>query len=69
MGTSFIGVRLSKGQFYTSFENLRENTDKRFNYFRMSVKLFDELAMNISENIRAHDTHMRLSIPSLEMDS
>lgn len=63
----FTDLRLTKGIFYTSFENLRENPDKFFNYFRMSVKSFDELAVKVTEKIKAQDTHMRLSIPPLEM--
>lgn len=63
----FTDSRLAKGIFYTSFENLRESPDKFFNYFRMSIKSFDELAVKISTKIKSTDTHLRLSIPPLEM--
>lgn len=62
-----IDRRLTCGIFYTSFNNLRENDVKFFNYFRMSVKSFDELAVKISAKIKSQDTCMRLSIPPLEM--
>ncbi|CAI6374002.1 unnamed protein product [Macrosiphum euphorbiae] len=63
----FTDSRLTCGIFYTSFNNLRENDEKFFNYFRMSVKSFDELAAKISTKIKSQDTCMRLSIPPLEM--
>jgi hypothetical protein len=63
----FTNLRLTKGLFYTYFENLRERPDKFFNYFRMSIKTFDELAVKISMKIKSTDTHLRLSIPPLEM--
>jgi len=63
----FTDSRLAKGIFYTSFENLRESPDKFFNYFRMSIKSFDELAVKILKKIKSTDMHLRLSIPPLEM--
>jgi hypothetical protein len=40
----FADLSLLRGRFYTSFADLRANSDKFFNYFRMSVQSFDELA-------------------------
>jgi hypothetical protein len=33
-----ISFHLFKGQFYTLFSDLRDNREKFFSYFRMSVK-------------------------------
>lgn len=63
----YTDLRLLRGRFHTSFGDLRENPDKFYNYYRMSVKSFDELAAKITPKIRSQDTWMRLSIPPLEM--
>ncbi|GBN86779.1 hypothetical protein AVEN_230288-1 [Araneus ventricosus] len=63
----FVDSRLSRGRFRTTFGDLRENPDKFFNYFRMSVQSFDELAAKITHEIQNQNTRMRLSIPPLEM--
>lgn len=63
----YIDDRLTRGGFITLFSDLRENPDKFFNYFRMSVQSFDELAYKITDMIKSQDTWMRLSIPPLEM--
>lgn len=63
----FTGNRLTREIFYTSFVNLRENNETFFNYFRMSVKSFDELAVNILPKMKSQDTYIRLSIPPVEM--
>jgi hypothetical protein len=63
----FTDLRLLRGRFYTSFADLRANSDKFFNYFRMSVQSFDELAEQITDKIKSQDTWMRLSKPPLEM--
>ncbi|XP_045477279.1 protein ANTAGONIST OF LIKE HETEROCHROMATIN PROTEIN 1-like [Harmonia axyridis] len=63
----YTDLRLLRGRFHTSFGALRENPDKFYNYYRMSVKSFDELAAKITPKIRSQDTWMRLSIPPLEM--
>ena len=54
-------------RFNTSFADLRGNPDKFFNYFRMTVQSFDELAGRITDKIKSRDTRMRLAIPPLEM--
>lgn len=63
----FTESRLLRGQFYTSFADLRESPSKFFIYFRMSVRSFDELADRLIPKITSQDTNMRLSIPPLEM--
>lgn len=63
----FTDLRLTRGRFYVSFVDLRENPDKFHNYFRMSIQSFDELADKITDKIKSQDTWMRLSIPPLEM--
>jgi hypothetical protein len=63
----FTDSRLIRGRFNTSFADLRGNPDKFFNYFRMSVQSFDELAERITDKIKSRDTWMRLAIPPLEM--
>lgn len=59
-------VRLSLGQFYTTYHDLRKDNDKFFNYFRMSSNTFDELLRLLSPHIKGIDTNMRLSIPPNE---
>ena len=64
----FTDSRLIRGTFNTSFADLRRNPDKFFfNYFRMSVQSFDELAGRITDKIKSRDRRMRLAIPPLEM--
>ena len=63
----FTDSRLIRGRFNTSFADLRGNRDKFFNYFRMSVQSFDELAGRIADKIKSQDTRMRLTIHPLEM--
>lgn len=63
----FTESRLLRGQFYTSFADLRENPSTFFVYFRMSIHSFDELADKLIPKITSQDTSMKLSIPPLEM--
>jgi len=67
LGSSSNDDRLTSGGFITLFSGLRENPDKFFNYFRMSVQSFDELADKIIDMIKSQDTWTRLCIPPLEM--
>lgn len=62
-----VAKRFLQGTFTTMFTELREGDTKFFNYFRMSIKSFDELACKISDVIKSEDTVMRLAIPPLEM--
>ncbi|KAJ4444133.1 hypothetical protein ANN_05922 [Periplaneta americana] len=62
-----VAKRFLQGTFTTMFAELREDDTKFFNYFRMSIKSFDELACKISDLIKSEDTVMKLAIPPLEM--
>jgi hypothetical protein len=59
----FTDARLLRGESYTIFNDIRENPEKFFTYFQMSVRSFDELAATLK--IISQDTCMRLSIPPL----
>ena len=48
--------------YTTLYPRLREHKTKFFNYFRMSVKSFDELLGLIQEEICSSNTMMRDSI-------
>ncbi|KAJ4436411.1 hypothetical protein ANN_19044 [Periplaneta americana] len=61
-----VAKRLLQGTFTTMFTELREDDTKFFNYFRMSIKSFDDLACKISDVIKSEDTVMRLAISPLE---
>uniref|UniRef100_A0A2S2QBU3 Uncharacterized protein n=1 Tax=Sipha flava TaxID=143950 RepID=A0A2S2QBU3_9HEMI len=65
----FTDSRLLRGEFHTTFSDIRENPEKFFTYFRMSVRSFDELATKVSPKLISQDTCMRLSIPPLEKNS
>ena len=54
--------RISVGQYYTIMYELRQDTEKFFNYFRMSQNTFDELLSVIKNYIQKEDTRMRDSI-------
>lgn len=55
------------GEFVTLFHDLRENSSKFFNYFRMSVASFDELCAKLQEDLQKEDTKIRNCIPPVEM--
>lgn len=55
------------GHFNTLFLELREDEEKFFNYFRMSVSTFDEVLHKISPQLRRQDTNMRNCIKPAEM--
>lgn len=63
----YTELRLTRGRFVTSFFDLRDNPDKFFKEFRMSVKSFDELARRLTDKIKSQDTPMRRAIPPVEM--
>lgn len=58
--------RPNKGLFYTLFDDLEEDDEKFFSYFRMSKITFKELLSGIKNNITKQDTVMRKSIPPNE---
>lgn len=45
-------LRCERGVFYTLFEELQEDNYKFFNYFRMSIASFHELAYMIRTNLK-----------------
>ena len=55
--------RYLKGAFNVCLMDLREDDDKFFNYFRMSIRSFDELAGRISDALQGKETYMRSPIP------
>ncbi|KAJ8865551.1 hypothetical protein PR048_033071 [Dryococelus australis] len=62
-----VNARLLKDAFGTSFMELREDENKFFNYFRMSVKSFDELVVKLEDGIKSEDTKLRFAITPAEM--
>jgi hypothetical protein len=63
----YVSSRLLKGALKSMFIDLRNNEAKFFSYFRMSIKSFDELQVELSDYIRAKDTVMRFAMPPVEM--
>jgi hypothetical protein len=55
------------GAFYTLFGELREDTNKFFNYFRMSVSSFDEMHRRLKESLQRRNSKMRNCIQPIEM--
>lgn len=55
------------GVYKTLYNELRCDPKKFFNFFRMSISTFDELHVNLKEEISRKDTKMRKSIGSEEM--
>lgn len=59
--------RLSEGTFYVLFYELRDDENKFFDYFKMSIKSYDELHHTLKNILQKKDTNMRLAIPPIEM--
>ena len=55
------------GTFHTIFEGLRNDGNKFFNYFRMSVASFDELHERLKDVLQRQNTKMRNCIQPVEM--
>jgi len=49
--------RLTKGSFVTLYSKLRADDRKFFNYFRMSMRSFDELVGKLSDSLMQEDLH------------
>ncbi|CAI6374003.1 unnamed protein product [Macrosiphum euphorbiae] len=58
--------RLLKGQFYKLHNELRSYPVKFFNFYRMSVKSFDDLLNLIRPSITYQDSKWRKAIPPEE---
>jgi len=52
---------------YTLFDKLRDDENKFFNYFRMSVSSLDELHRRLKENFERRNVKMRNFIHPVEM--
>ena len=61
-----VCTRLETGQFYTLFYELRKDENEYFNYFRMSLKSFDELLNLLQEGICGLETNTRRCVPPAE---
>ena len=61
-----VSARLLKGAFSTLFEDLKEDPFKFFNYFRMSIRSFNELADKLEDALHRKDTVMRLAVRPVE---
>lgn len=55
-------ARYLHGAYFTLYHQLRQDEEKFFNYFRMSITSFDELLLNISDSIKCADTKFRKAI-------
>ena len=51
-----VSARLLKGAFSTLFEDLKEDPPKFFNYFRMSIRSFNELAAKLEDTLKMQNT-------------
>ncbi|KAJ8888490.1 hypothetical protein PR048_007981 [Dryococelus australis] len=56
----------SSGQFYTIMSELKQDSFKFHNYFKMSKNSFDELLSLLKTHVGKADTNMRKSIPAAE---
>ena len=62
-----IQKREEFGAFYALFGELRNDANKFFNYFRMSVSSFDELHRCWKESLQRRNIKMRNCIQPAEM--
>ncbi|CAI6360027.1 unnamed protein product [Macrosiphum euphorbiae] len=58
--------RVQTGQFYTLYNDLIQDENKFFCYFRKSRQSFNELLNLIINDISGEDTNMRRCIPAIE---
>lgn len=61
-----LSHKLLNGQFYQLYENLRNQREKLFSYFRMSTKNFDKFLVLEGLQNTYRNTEQRLSVPSSE---
>lgn len=60
-----ISQRHLQGAFVLLYSNLREDERKFFNYFKMSIKSFNELHSKVENSLKFSD-QVRVSISSVE---
>ena len=53
--------------FYTLFDELRDDANKFFNYFQMSVSSSDELHRRLKDSLLRRKSKLRNCIQSVEM--
>ncbi|KAJ8915449.1 hypothetical protein NQ315_003212, partial [Exocentrus adspersus] len=58
--------RIRHSQFYLLRAKLRAHPDNFFDYYRMSIKTFDELLDKVRDKIKKQNTWMRVSIDAEE---
>lgn len=61
-----LSQRMLKGQFCKLYSDLRDYPNKFFQYYRMSVKSFDELLKIVGPKITYQDTTWRKCVPPEE---
>lgn len=54
-----LKTRLSSSQYITLYPKLKDHDEKFFNYFRMSIKSFDELLDLIKNELEANEQAVR----------
>lgn len=54
--------RSTVGAFTTLMQQLRNDPQKFFNYFRMTIPTFDNLLKKVEKDLTKRDTNMRKSI-------
>lgn len=57
--------RLLEGEFCKLFSRLQEDEEKFFDYFKMSIKSFDELQARLHDTLK-HSNMFRASIQPIE---
>ncbi|KAL4143178.1 hypothetical protein QTP88_005538 [Uroleucon formosanum] len=58
--------RYQTGQFYTLYNDLKQDENNFFCYFRISRQSFNELLNLIINNVSGEDTNMQRCIPAIE---
>jgi len=61
-----LKTRLSHSLYVTLYPKLREHEEKFFNYFRMSIKSFDDLLEIIKDSLEADENAIRYCISPQE---
>jgi len=62
-----INKREEFGAFYTRFDELRDDANMFFNYFRMLVSSFDKLHRRMEDSLQRRNTKMRNCMQPVEM--